>query len=181
MPTLAVFLVRCGWYLLPMGFANTAPVLVRKQFRFLATPVDHLAGRRGFFGSHKTVRGLLAAVVFGLVGFWWQQLMSHETWARSLEFFSYQQTSVWFGALAGLGAILGDLFRSALKRRAGIRPGGRFIPFDQTDYVLGGILFTLPFFQPSWTVVLGSLAVGFLLHALTSGIGWGLGMKRDRW
>lgn len=176
------FPLRCAWYILPMAFANIAPVLLRNQFRFLAIPVDRFLGRRGVFGSHKTVRGILAAVLFGFIGFSWQQLIvTLEPWARDLGFFSYNDMPLWFGVFAGLGAILGDLVRSAIKRRVHIRPGGRFIPFDQIDYIIGGIMFTLLFFQPSFSVVLGSLVVGFLLHAAASGIGYGLGWKRDRW
>jgi CDP-2,3-bis-(O-geranylgeranyl)-sn-glycerol synthase len=174
------FLLRCAWYLLPMGFANIAPVLFRNRFSWLAIPVDRYIGNRGVFGSHKTIRGLLVAVLCGLVGFWWQQLVSALPRVSALGFFSYADMTLWFGVCAGLGAILGDLVRSAVKRRVGIRPGGRFVPFDQIDYVLGGVLLTLPFFQPSLQIVLGVFVAGFLLHVATSIIGYGLGMKRDR-
>lgn len=175
------FLAVCGWYLLPMGFANIAPVLVRNRLRFLAIPVDNLFGKRGIFGSHKTVRGLLAGVAFGTVGFWWQQLIAQElAWARHFGLFDYPSMSLWFGVLAGAGAILGDLLRSAVKRRVHIRPGGRFLPWDQLDYVTFGIVFTLPFFRPPWGAVLAILAVGFFLHIAFSGLGHALGMKKDR-
>jgi len=173
--------IQCAWYLLPMGFANIAPVLVRDHFPFLAIPVDRVLGGRGIFGSHKTVRGIVFGVLFGATGFAWQQQVSVLPWARELGFFAYRDMSLWFGFSAGLGALLGDLFRSAIKRRVRIRPGGRFVPFDQIDYVVGGILLTLPFFQPSLRVVLGTLLVGFVLHATTSGLAYVLGMKRDRW
>lgn len=173
--------IQCAWYLLPMGFANIAPVLVRDHAAFLAVPVDRFLGGRGFFGSHKTVRGILAAVLFGFVAFWWQRLVSETAWAAALGFFPYKQMSLWFGFFAGLGAILGDLFRSALKRRSGVRPGGRFLPFDQIDYILGGVVCTIPFFQPTLHILLVTLLVGFVLHAATSGIGYALGMKEDRW
>ncbi|MFH1171685.1 MAG: CDP-archaeol synthase [bacterium] len=180
MEALWTFVLRCAWYLLPMGFANIAPVLVRHHFSALAIPVDRLLGNRGIFGTHKTVRGILAAVVFGIIGFWWQQLVSATPWAAPLGFFHYPDMAVWFGVLAGFGAIIGDLFRSAVKRRVGIRPGGRFVPFDQLDYVVGGILFTLPLFQPTWSIILGTLGVGFCLHVTVSAIGYALGMKRDQ-
>lgn len=176
-----LFFVRCVWYLLPMGCANLAPVVFRNQFRPLAIPVDRFFGRRGFFGSHKTLRGLIVAVLFGTVVFWLQQELVVVPWLAALGFFDYREMSIWFGTLAGLGAILGDLFRSAIKRRVGIRPGGRFLPFDQLDYVSGGMVFSLALFRPTWAIVFGVLFVGFFLHAGSSGLAYALGMKRDRW
>ncbi len=174
------YLAQCVWYLLPMGVANIAPVLMRNRVQFLAIPVDQLVGKRGFFGSHKTVRGIVFAVVFGAIAFWWQQLVSALPWASNLGFFEYPKMSLWFGVLAGFGAIMGDLFRSAFKRRLHIQPGGRFVPWDQLDYLFGGMLLTVPFFQPTFGVALTTLAVGFLLHVAVSRIGYLLGMKRDR-
>lgn len=175
-----LFLARCGWYLLPMGMANVAPVLFRNRFRFLAIPVDRLVGGHGVFGSHKTLRGLLVAILVGSITFWWQQLVSQLPWAQQLGWFDYQSMTLWFGVLAGLGAIVGDLLRSAVKRRLGIRPGGRFVPWDQLDYLTGGILATLPLFQPHWAVIVGTLMIGFILHVIVGRIGFWLGMKQDR-
>ncbi len=174
------FLLGCLWYLAPMGVANTAPVLMRGSFRALAVPVDRFLGRRGIFGAHKTVRGLFFALPFGGAAFLLERALAAATGSPAASFFDYQMMTPWFGVLAGAGAITGDLVRSAIKRRVGIRPGGRFVPFDQIDYLIGGMVFTAPLFRPSWGIVLGVLVVGGLLHAFCSGFAYVLGLKKDR-
>ena len=43
-------------------------------------------------------------------------------------------------ASLGFGAILGDHAESFVKRRLGLPSGTAFIPFDQTDYLVGALL-----------------------------------------
>lgn len=174
------FLAQCIWYLLPMGFANMAPVFMRNTLGFLAIPVDNFTGRRGIFGSHKTLRGVVVAIPFGLVAFIVQQGLSIHPWFAALGFFQYSSMSLWFGLLAGFGAIMGDIVRSAIKRRMRVRPGGKFVPFDQLDYLVGGMLFTSFLFRPSLTIIVVTLIAGGLLHALTSWIAYLLGLKKDK-
>lgn len=175
-----MFVLQCIWYLAPMGIANVAPVLVRRHFSALAVPVDRFLGNRGVFGSHKTVRGILVAPLAGTIAFALQQLLSTVDLFAGLGFFAYPAMTLWFGFFAGLGAIVGDLLRSAVKRRVHIRPGGRFIPFDQVDYLIGGMLFTVPFYQPSLPIVLTTLLVGALIHGASSWLGYLLHLKDDR-
>lgn len=174
------FLAQCIWYMLPMGFANMAPVFMRNTLGFLAIPVDSLLGNRGIFGSHKTVRGLVVAVPFGLVAFIVQQGLSIHPWFGALGFFDYHAMSLWFGIFAGFGAIIGDLLRSAVKRRMHIRPGGKFVPFDQLDYLIGGIVFTSFWYLPTFVVVAVTLLAGGLLHGMTSWVAYVIGLKQDR-
>ena len=32
--------LKCSWWILPAGIANTAPVLIKNRFQFLAKPID---------------------------------------------------------------------------------------------------------------------------------------------
>ncbi len=173
------FFARCAWYLVPMGAANLAPFLVRRVFPRLAVPIDVLVKRPGLFGPHKTLRGILIAPIAGTAVFALQKFLSVGDTIAGLGFFSYSDMTLWFGFVAGCGAIMGDVFRAAVKRRLGIRPGGRFFPFDQMDYVLGGMFLTLGFYQPTWQIVLGTLMVGILVHSAINLAGYALGMKED--
>ncbi len=172
-----VLWAQCVWYLLPMGMGNLAPFFARGHLQRLAVPLDSLVRRPGLFGTHKTVRGIVAALVVGTLAFLVQKVLSVYPPINQLDLFSYWEMTWWFGVLAGLGAILGDLARSWLKRRAGIRPGERFFPFDQVDYVLGGMLFTVTFYQPSAGVFLVTVTLGILLHVIFNFIGHALGWK----
>lgn len=179
MVAVIVFLTRCAWYLAPMGAANIAPFLVRRVFPRLAVPIDVFVKRPGLFGPHKTLRGILIAPIAGTTVFACQKYLGNDSAIASLGFFPYATETLWFGFFAGFGAIIGDLLRAAVKRRLGIRPGGRFVPFDQMDYLFGGMFFTLGFYQPTWQVVLGTLCTGIFLHILINLVGHQLRLREE--
>ncbi len=108
--------------LLLLLIANGAPILCSKFFgnRF-SLPVDFgVRLKDGFplFGSSKTFRGLISAVLVVtafavLLGFEWQT-----------------------GLLIGVWAMLGDLFSSFVKRRLGMTPSSMALGLDQIPEAL---------------------------------------------
>jgi CDP-2,3-bis-(O-geranylgeranyl)-sn-glycerol synthase len=80
-------------------------------------------------------------------------------------------------AMLGLGALLGDAIESFFKRRNNVPPGESWFPFDQTDYIIGGLALWAPIAQPSLQVVLAIFGVYFGLHLLVSYIGFLMGFK----
>src|SRR3989338_7960100 len=128
------------YFFLPAYLANMAPVLLR-----------WLPGGRPiherWFGRNKTWRGLIVAVLVGGLVFWLQKyayLLGFQRWAL----IDYADFSVLLGFLLGAGAILGDFAKSFWKRRAGISPGERWIPWDQLDFVMGGLVFSFFMYVP---------------------------------
>jgi len=94
-----------------------------------------------------------------------------------------------FAALLALplGAMLGDIAASFLKRRTGRERGAPFPGVDQLDFVAGALLVTL-LAAPGWfaeTFTLPVLAVVVvatpLLHVLTNAIAYVLGLKDEPW
>jgi CDP-2,3-bis-(O-geranylgeranyl)-sn-glycerol synthase len=77
----------------------------------------------------------------------------------------------------GAGALIGDALESFFKRRAHVKPGHSWFPFDQLDYIVGGLVFLYPFARPSFAVVLWILFLYFGLHLIVSYIGYKLGFK----
>lgn len=169
------------WFFLPAGIANATPVFANRV-PFLnrwTTPLDFghsLRGRR-LFGANKTWRGL----VFGtLVGALTAGLMYavYPEFAFRLNFVNNPMAQmVALGGLLGAGALIGDAVESLLKRQLGVPPGESWFPFDQVDYIFGGIIlcslvYTL---QPLQSLTI--LVVYFGLHLVTSYIGFLLGLK----
>lgn len=147
------------YLLLPMGLANMAPTF----FRPAARPINHK-----IFGNHKTWRGIFVAILFGgLMGI--------------ILFFIKPLFPWWFGFILGAGAILGDLIKSFFKRCFNIAPGQRWFPFDQLDWVIGGLLAAEIFWPVSWQVWLILLLLGIILHLLTCHIGFWLKVKPTPW
>lgn len=154
-------IIDAFWFFLPAGIANMVPVVVSKMpvLKHWKTPIDFGRSHKNqrIFGDNKTWRGLcfgtMAAGFVGLVQY--KLIIPSET--ASLIIFSNS-------ALMGLGALVGDAVESFFKRRRNLSPGQTWFPFDQTDYIIGGLLFAAPFSRLSWQLVLTVLFLYLGLH-----------------
>lgn len=177
------FLLQIIWFLAPMGVANISASIFKKQWRVLARPID--GGRKFFgqplFGDHKTWRGLLLGTIAGGLIFILQQALYSIPSFQYLSLYEYPEISSHYGFLVGFGALFGDLIRAFFKRRFGIPPGNRWIPFDQLDYLVGGLAFTSFYIPLTSGVIVASLIIGFFLHILVNYVGYYLGIKDFRW
>lgn len=81
------------------------------------------------------------------------------------------------GGLLGFGALAGDALESMVKRQLNIDPGSSWFPFDQLDYIIGGLLaVSLVISVPTW-VVITIFAVYFVMHIVVSYLAFKLGYK----
>jgi CDP-2,3-bis-(O-geranylgeranyl)-sn-glycerol synthase len=142
-------------------------------------------GRR-VFGEGKTIRGfalgVLAGIAVGGVELWVQTLPG---WSPAWDFLPLQ-TPATVCALA-LGALLGDLAKSFVKRRLGKGQGAPWAIADQFDLVAGAFLLTYVV-APGWMLENITLPVLFwilvltpILHRVTNIAGHRLGVKRVPW
>ena len=157
------------WLILPAGFANMSPVLAEKLFPQWNLPVDlHRTWKnKKILGSHKTYRGLLSGLITGyLVFFMQQKAYALSPYLRTLSLIDYSALSTVFGAWLGLTALLGDLTKSFFKRRLAITPGRPWIPFDEIDWVAGGLIGLSVLFVPDWRLIWCCLVVGVGFHFL---------------
>ena len=161
-------------FFLPAGFANAAPPVANKipLFNRWKTPLDFGSTVRGkrTLGKNKTWRGLMfGTFIGGLCGYFLYPHIGGET-GDAIEHFL-------IGCSLGLGALLGDAIESFFKRQRGIQSGNAWLGFDQLDYVVGAIIFSLPFIRLSlgeYSVVIG---VFLVLHFVVSYISYHLGFK----
>ncbi|GAC1370126.1 MAG: CDP-2,3-bis-(O-geranylgeranyl)-sn-glycerol synthase [Candidatus Saccharimonadales bacterium] len=174
------------WFFLPAGLANVAPILAAAApgLQSWNTPIDGGGTYRGrpVLGAHKTWRGLVSGVVLATLTVFLQQLAAgHFGWAAWIASgYDYSQSHTFLlGPLFALGALGGDAAESFFKRRTGIESGRSWLGFDQLDYVIGAIIFTVPVArltlpQYAWVVV-----TWFGLHLLFSYIGYLVGLKKE--
>ncbi len=181
---LVELLCKAFWLLLPGGLANIVPVLAAKAFPHLDTPVDLGATFRGrrIFGVHKTFRGLLAGALAGAVTLAAQGALVHRVpFLSDLTLIPLEGAGALAGgALLGLGALVGDLLKSFVKRQAGIEPGRSWVPWDQVDWILGTLAAALVLAPIPLTVLLVAVILGPLLHLLVRGAGHVLGIN-EHW
>lgn len=173
------------WFFLPAGLANASPVFANKipLLGTLGMPLDggkHFRGKR-IFGDHKTVRGLSVGTLTGIVtGMLQYALYDSVSFIKDMSIVTY--SSIWWavalGALLGFGALAGDAVKSFFKRQFAVPSGKAWFPFDQIDYIIGGlaassIVVDLP--QRSAYLWIG--LVWFLIHPAATFVGWLLGLK----
>jgi predicted CDP-diglyceride synthetase/phosphatidate cytidylyltransferase len=130
-------------------------------------------------GANKTWRGLvsgvLAAAASGALLFWfslWQHSFAEFAGEFSLASF------VGFSAWIGFAALAGDMIESAVKRRVGLPPGARWMPWDGIDYVLAALVLGLPFFVPTVLQALFILLIGPVLSGIFNIISFLMGWKK---
>ena len=83
--------------------------------------------------------------------------------------------------LFGGGALVGDLFKSFVKRRLGKKSGTAWFPFDQLDFVVGALLCVSLVQQIDFSLWVVILIVSPLLHFIVNIIGYHTGMKEVWW
>lgn len=160
-------------FFLPAGIANTTPVFANKvpYLKDWQVPVDfgkHWRGKR-LLGDNKTWRGILTGTICGgLAGILIYPLTDGQT--SLLVSFS-------LSLVMSFGALLGDAIESGFKRRFKIPSGHSWFPFDQLDYIIGGLLLVYPFSHPSWHKIGLIFAIFFLLHLLVAYLAFLLGLK----
>ncbi len=162
------------YLMVPAYFANMMPVFVKKV-NFLNKPIH-----KELLGDHKTWRGLVFGVIAGIILAYIQFVLQEYEFFFNLGFIDYTN---WFsiGFLLGAGALIGDIIKSFFKRKVGIKPGGKFIPWDQLDYSIGSLLFVSLMFAPTLQIVVTVLILNFVLHIITNHIGYYLKLNDDKW
>lgn len=169
------------YFFMPSYIANSIPPLLHrfKLFSYLAVPVDfkkEFLGKR-IFGDHKTIRGVLGIFFIGFI-------LCFLFFEINSDFKVYEyvgHNSLLFCTLYSLGIIFGDLLFALIKRRLNLKPGAAFIPFDQTNYVIGVFILT------QWLVQLDLYMWGiiwmqtFVLHTVFNRFGYYLGLHNAKW
>ncbi|MFO8016028.1 MAG: CDP-archaeol synthase [Candidatus Woesearchaeota archaeon] len=185
--SLGMLVIKSFYFMLPAYLANAAPVLTKNVLKSLARPLDmghHLRGRP-LFGSHKTLRGLLAAIVAGIVVFLVQVCLHRFPLFQGIELFDYSsfysQYYILPGFLLGFGAIMGDLVESLIKRQASINAGGRWIPWDQVDFLIGALLLFFLIYIPSWKVIVILFVLTPLIHIGMNHLAFYLNIRKVKW
>jgi CDP-2,3-bis-(O-geranylgeranyl)-sn-glycerol synthase len=172
--------------MLPAYVANAMPVL-SAHFKLLPSlnfPVDRgkTLNNKRLFGKSKTVRGFIVGIGGAIIVSLLQYLLYKNNLFSEYSLIEYTFTnSLIMGFLLGAGALTGDLIKSFIKRRIGIKSGKPWIIADQTDYVLGAHLFAAISFLPSPNHVIVIIIISPFLALLANIISFITGMKKVWW
>jgi CDP-2,3-bis-(O-geranylgeranyl)-sn-glycerol synthase len=171
-------LLSALWFFAPAAYANMMPLYASKisWLKKYDYPLDFNKTFRGkrIFGSHKTWRGLIFAFITTVPLIWLQQyLYNHSDFFRDISYIDYESINVvWLSFLFTLGALGGDAIRSFFKRQSGIQSGGTWFPFDQIDYVIGGLIATSFVVHLTLAQYILVAVTYFLIHPIATSLGY---------
>jgi CDP-2,3-bis-(O-geranylgeranyl)-sn-glycerol synthase len=157
------------YLMLPVYLANMAPPFV-KYWHGWNRPISV-----ALLGSHKTVVGFAAGIVAAVAAAFIQYLLH---WEHSLIAPEHWLAA---GIAAGFGAMAGDSLKSFFKRRLQIAPGQRWIPFDQLDFIVGGLLALRWFVRLDWVDIFLVCAISFVGDVLVNQLSFHLRIRETKW
>ena len=180
------FIFSCLYFFLPAYFTNMTPPLAKrvKVLNSLAKPIDFNKKFLGkpILGSHKTWRGAVLGITIGMTVAFLQFFLYRFNFFKELSILNYQKIDILlFAFLIAFGDIFGDLMFAFIKRRIGLKPGAPFLPFDQTNYVIGNFLILTPFFKIDILVWITLFFLTFFLHIIFNRLGYLLSLHDSKW
>lgn len=141
------------------------------------------------FGQNKTLRGAVIVILSTMLFFMLEGIAArHSSFIARLAIVDIDVVpSIGWGALLGVGCILGELPNSFLKRRLKIEPGAEsrngflkafFWVMDQIDSLLGVIILARFYWKPSLRVLIMLFGIAIVIHPIGAAIMVRLGLKR---
>lgn len=165
------------WFFWPAAAGNGLAVVANRLplLNKWNTPMDFGLKHRSkrILGDNKTWRGFTFAIFVAAVTaaiqyyIWLPPAFANE----SLGFM------VMLGALLGFGALIGDAVESFIKRQMDIKSGHSWFPFDQLDYIFGGILFSSLWVKIPWQVYAWVIVLYFGIHLLSTWFFYKVGIR----
>ena len=172
-----IWIAKLAYFMLPAYAANMAPVLSRNFKHNIPLDFGVKFGDKRLLGSHKTLLGSFFGVIAAVITAFFQYLIFLNSGFGILDYKSWLS----IGLLLGVGTITGDAVKSFFKRRINMKPGTRWIPFDQTDFVLGALLFISLIHFPGWLESAVILLVSALGHIVINHCAFYLGIRKEKW
>jgi CDP-2,3-bis-(O-geranylgeranyl)-sn-glycerol synthase len=162
-------ILQLAYLMLPIYFANMAAPFAG-HWRGWNRPIS-----RRWLGSHKTVVGFALGVATAVVVTFVQ---SRVHWSGSL--ISYEHWLL-LGLGCGMGALGGDSIKSFIKRWLDIPPGQSWIPADQLDFIIGGLLVLSFWARLNWLDVVSILALSFVGDVIVNHAAYSLRIRKTKW
>jgi CDP-2,3-bis-(O-geranylgeranyl)-sn-glycerol synthase len=161
--------IQLLYFMAPAYAANMAPPFVR-YWRGWNRPIS-----RRWLGAHKTVLGFTLGVLAAVTTTF---IQSRIAWEGALVASGHWAA---LGLRFGVGAMTGDIAKSFAKRRAGVAPGDRFVPWDQIDFVLGALALVWGAAALSRADVVTIVLLSVAGHVLVNHLGYWLGIRDVKW
>ncbi|ASJ10637.1 hypothetical protein A3L12_04655 [Thermococcus sp. P6] len=160
------------WYILPAYVANASPVLVGG-----GEPMD--GGRnwrdgRRLLGDGKTWRGFFGGIALGT-------LTGAVQYVITPDYYGTLKVALLLAFLLSLGALVGDLIGSFIKRRVNLPRGAPALGLDQLGFVISAMVFAYPVKTLPSGGILFLLVVTPFVHWGANYLAYRMGWKSVPW
>jgi len=167
------------WIVIPAYAANGFAPLARGRRRI---DFGKKIGGREILGAGKTWEGLILALIVGTLFGALEVYLYPQLNPIAMEAgFSLQNITIFSVFFVALGAMVGDMIGSFIKRRLDIGRGDSAPLLDQLDFLAGAFLFASLFVPISFISILIFIIITPFVHYLASFIGYKLGVKEVPW
>ncbi len=183
-----LYILSCIYFFIPAYIANATPPLANtfNILNCLNKPIDGGLEIKGVpvLGNHKTWRGLVCEIITCTL---LTQLLIYINDYYNLSIYNnigldiHLINSWLLGLLLSIGIVFGDIFFAFVKRRLKLRPGTAFIPFDQTNYVIGAFIFLQPILSLPLKFWLTLFLLTLFIHIVCNRVGYNLGLHKAKW
>jgi CDP-2,3-bis-(O-geranylgeranyl)-sn-glycerol synthase len=177
------------WLIFPAYIANSSAVLfgggTAVDFGFVCKD-----GRR-LFGAGKTWRGFMGGTLAGVAFGFGEIISASNSYPGDFGGYGPLPNAVLIAILIPLGALVGDLLGSYIKRRMGLNRGQQMTFLDIYDLIIG-VFILLIIFETVWFyntflngfrffALLAVIILTPILHRITNIAGYKLGKKKEPW
>lgn len=178
-----IFSLQSIYSIFPGIMANMAPVIFKK-INFLNYPLDFNKKlfNKPILGPNKTFRGFFAGILTSMIIISIQYLIFKFTIFKNLNIIDFDSVNfLLLGFLMGSGVMAGDTVKSFIKRRLGILSSKPFVPWDQIDGVIGGLLFSRIIWNYSLKYAVFIIILTFFIHIIIRHISYYLRFTENKW
>ncbi len=172
-------LLQTFYVFLPAFIANATPILL-VNIPIVArynTPVWIAK-----FGKNKTWAGLIGGTLGGiLTGIVQHYLFDVVPFTGIDHLHGTLAWSMLAGGLLGSGALIGDIAKSFVKRKIGIRPGGALPFWDGVDHIVGATIFLTPLYVAEPLDMLILFLVSPVISLVSNTASYFFGWKSTWW
>lgn len=160
---------RLLYFMAPAYAANMVPPLTRFWYGW-NRPICVR-----WLGSHKTIVGFGAGVAAAVA---LTAIQARIGWRGA-----FWSDGEWMdvGLRLGLGAMVGDSVKSLIKRRFGVPPGTSWKPWDQIDFVIGALVFTIGRVTLACTDVFAILVLSAVGHVAVNHVAYWARVRDAKW
>jgi len=174
-----ILLAQAFWFIAPAYAANGFAPLVKGKM-----PIDGGKKWRGkeIFGKGKTIKGTAGGIVFGII-IGCIQIYAQQFIPSAIDghFLGLTFMTLELVILLSVGALVGDMIGSFIKRRIGLRRGAPAPLLDQLDFLIVAFIFVSFVYSIDVFIIITLIILTPIIHLIANVIGYIAKVKKQPW